>query len=233
MDPARWPLVVGALLADHALITAAVVTPGSALIGGNLVRLPGSAPRVALTFDDGPDPDVTPAVLDLLDARRVRATFFVVGRRVAEHRGLGAEIHARGHAVENHTWGHPHAFGFYSRRAMEDEIRRAQDVIAEVTGRPPVCFRAPVGIRNPGLDPVLARLGLRLVSWSRRGFDGLSSDPRTVARRLLRRLAPGDIVLLHDGRSRAGRGRRTVLEVLPRLLDALGERGLATALLEP
>lgn len=225
--PERWPLVLGGLLVDHGLIGAAAMWPRSTLLGANVTRLPGASREVALTFDDGPHAEVTPAILDRLDRRGARATFFCLGAKVAAHPGLVAEIHRRGHRVENHTFGHPHAFGFYGSRAMEREIRAAQDAIAAATGRPPLLFRAPVGIRNPWLDRVLARLSLRLVSWTRRGLDTVQADATRVAARLLRGLAAGDILLLHDGSSaRDAEGRAVALAALDRVLDGLEAAGL-------
>jgi len=193
-----------------------------------MVRLPVPADGcVALTFDDGPDPEVTPAVLDCLDHHRAQATFFCIGQRVMAYPDLAAEIVARGHRVENHSHTHGNGFAFGGERRVEREVLQAQDVIERATGRRPRLFRAPAGIRNPLLEPCLVRAGLSLVSWTRRGFDSVSRNPEAVTQRLLHGLAPGDILLLHDGRSaRSAAGRWVVLEALPRLLDVLAERGL-------
>ena len=109
------------------------------------------------------------------------------------------------------------------------EILAAQHSLQRTAGRPPRYFRAPAGLRNPFLEPVLAALGLHLASWTRRGFDTRSGDPDRVLARLLRRLAAGDILLLHDGHAArdAGSGRPVILTVLPRLLAALDAAGLA------
>ena len=107
------------------------------------------------------------------------------------------------------------------------EIQTAQDTLTALTGRTPVFFRAPAGIRNPFLDPVLARLGLRLVAWTRRGFDTRSADPATVSRRLTSGIQPGAILLLHDGNSaRSASGVPVIVAVLPALLDAVAAAGL-------
>jgi peptidoglycan/xylan/chitin deacetylase (PgdA/CDA1 family) len=231
--PERWPLIVGGLLLDHAVIGAGVVWPRSTFLGPNLTRLPAASGEVALTFDDGPHPEVTPAVLDLLDRRGARATFFCIGRKVAAHPDLAAEIHRRGHRIENHTYSHPNAFGLYGSLAMEREIRAAQDAIAAATGRAPRLFRAPVGIRNPWLDRVLARNGLRLVSWTRRGLDTVGTDVARISRRLLAGLAAGDILLLHDGSSaRDGAGRAVALDALDVVLDGLAAAGLRSVTLD-
>jgi peptidoglycan/xylan/chitin deacetylase (PgdA/CDA1 family) len=228
--PRHWRLVLAALAADHALMAAAGLWPTSALLGPNLRRLPAAAARrgeVALTFDDGPHRRVTPAVMDRLAEHGARASFFCIGRRAEAFPEIAAELARRGHAVENHSYSHPHSFSLYSRAAQRREVRRAQDVLARIAGRFPCYFRPPAGLRNLLLEPELAAAGLHLASWTRRGYDTVSRDPRRVVRRLLRGLAAGDVLLLHDGSAaRDRRGTPVVLEVLPRLLDALAERGL-------
>jgi len=234
--PQQWPTVAGALVANHVVLGAASLWPRSRWVGPNLVRLPGDAARrseVALTFDDGPDPDVTPRVLDLLAGAGARATFFCIGRRAETYRDLTAEIVRRGHRIENHSHTHPHLFACYPWGALRREVERAQEAIGETAGRRPHFFRAPAGLRNPLLDGVLHRTGLRLVSWTRRGFDAVGRDPEAVARRLLHGLAAGDILLLHDGSTLRERGgNRQVLEILPRVLDALAARGLRSVPIE-
>jgi peptidoglycan/xylan/chitin deacetylase (PgdA/CDA1 family) len=232
--PRLWPWGVGALLADHLVLTAAGLWPRSALLGSNWTRLPPRAGvrEIAVTIDDGPDPEVTPRVLDLLDARAARATFFCVGARVRRHAHLTRDIVRRGHAVENHTERHLHRFSLLGPGGMAAEIRRAQEAIATATGQVPQFFRAPAGLRNPFLEPILARAHLQLVSWTRRGFDTVSADARAVLRRLTTPLGSGDILLLHDGHAaRTATGAPVILEVLPRLLDAIDQAGLGTVTL--
>jgi peptidoglycan/xylan/chitin deacetylase (PgdA/CDA1 family) len=232
--PRLWPWGLGALLADHLVLTAAGLWPRSALLGPNWTRLPpGAGTRgIAVTIDDGPDPEVTPRVLDLLDARAARATFFCIGERVRRHAQLSREIVRRGHAVENHTERHLHRFSLLGPTAMAAEIHRAQDSIATATGQVPQFFRAPAGLRNPFLEPILARARLQLVSWTRRGFDTVSPDAPAVLSRLATHLGSGDILLLHDGHAaRTATGAPVILEVLPRLLDAIAQAGLGTVTL--
>jgi len=228
--PRLWPWALGAVVANHALLTAAGLWPRSTLLGPNVTRLPADrrSGRVAITVDDGPDPEVTPAVLDLLDHHHARATFFCIGERVAAYPALARSIRARGHAIENHSYRHRHNFSLLGPHALSDEISQAQDAIAKVTGEPPTLFRAPAGLRNPFLEPVLRRCGLSLVSWTRRGFDTVSRDPAKVQARLTNNLAAGDILLLHDGHAaRTTDGTPIVLAVLPKLLEALAAAGLA------
>lgn len=234
--PRNWLGVAAVLLADHLAVVGAGLWPRSRLLGPNLSRLPAPAARrgeVALSFDDGPDSEVTPPVLELLDRHRARATFFCIGRRVDERRELAAEIARRGHLVENHSYSHPGAFACYMTGGLRRQIRRAQEAIELATGRRPRLFRAPAGLRNFLLEGELKKAGLLLASWNRRGFDTICREPERVARRLLTNLAAGDIVLLHDGSAaRDARGTPVVLEVLPRLLDELAARGLRAVPLE-
>lgn len=226
----HWPWVAGALAANHGVLFAATVAPRSSLLGRNATRLPAAAAarrEVALTFDDGPDPELTPRVLDLLDRHRAVASFFCIGERAAAHPELVREIAARGHSVESHSHRHSPAFAFYGLRRLTREIASAQQAIGDAAGTPPVFFRAPYGTRGPFLDYVLARFGLTYVSWRRRGYDSVDSHPQRVLRRLLRRLAPGCVFLLHDGSTLRRRAREApVLSVLSTLLQRLEEAEL-------
>jgi peptidoglycan-N-acetylglucosamine deacetylase len=227
--PRHWPWVAGALVANHCVLLGAGLAPRSAALGPNVVRsaAAASAGAVVLTFDDGPDPAVTPRILDLLDARRAAATFFCIGERVARHPDLVREIARRGHRVENHTQTHPNLFFFHFPGTLEREIAACQDAVVHACDRAPTYFRAPAGIRSPLLQGVLARADLRLASWTRRGFDTVARDPVAVAARLTRGMAAGDVLLLHDGAAHPREGReRVVLEALPRVLDAIAAAGL-------
>jgi len=227
-DTAAWAL--GAVVLNHAALAAAGLSPRSSLLGPNVTRLPPAAAargEFALTLDDGPDPAVTPAVLDLLAEHRVRATFFCIAERARAHPALVREIVAAGHSVQNHSQVHRHNFSLLGPTAIEREITAAQDTLADITGVRPFCFRAPAGFRNPMLDPVLHRLGLNLVSWTRRGFDTREADPQRVLARLAKGLAAGDILLLHDGHARrTAAGRAVLLDVLPALLERCRAAGL-------
>jgi len=225
-----WPWALSAVAANHVVLAAAGLWPRSRLLGPNWIRLPASGAEsgsIAITIDDGPDPDVTPRVLSQLEQFRAHATFFCVGARVERHPELTREIVSRGHAVENHSQRHRHDFSLLGPRRMSAEISRAQDSILRVTGSSPRFFRAPAGLRNPFLDPVLARLQLRLASWTRRGFDTVVANADAVYRRLASPLQGGDILLLHDGNAARSRsGAPVILEVLPRLLDAMAAKQL-------
>lgn len=222
------------LLANHAVITAACLWPVSPLLGPNRVRLDaGAAGRreVALTFDDGPDPEVTPWVLDYLDRHGAKATFFLIAARARRYPSLTAEIAARGHTVGNHSFHHRVNFALQGVSALRRELADAQSALADLTGAVPRHFRAPAGMRNPWLQPMLTPLGLELVSWTRRGLDGVWKQPDRVYERLVRNLEAGDILLLHDGATAVGSALPLVQSVLPRLFERLDELSLKSAAL--
>jgi peptidoglycan-N-acetylglucosamine deacetylase len=227
-----WPWCVALIVLNHLWLTALGLWPRSRLLGPNRTRLSAAAAAagyVAITIDDGPDPLVTPQVLELLARYRCRATFFCIGERVAAHPELARQILAAGHDIENHTQHHHHQFSLLGPWRMSREIEQAQRSIAALGGEPPRFFRAPAGLRNPFLEPVLCRLGLQLVSWTRRGFDTVSADPQKVLARLIQRLRAGDILLLHDGHAaKSATGQAVILEVLPPLLAALQRAGLSS-----
>jgi peptidoglycan/xylan/chitin deacetylase (PgdA/CDA1 family) len=225
LRPHVWPWALGSVVVNHLLLAAVGLWPRSALLGPNWTRLPDSATTrsaVAITVDDGPDPEVTPQVLALLDAYRAKATFFCIGAKVKRHPELAREIMRQGHAIENHSQRHLHNFSLLGPRGLAREVGRAQESITDVTGVRPMFFRAPAGLRNPFLDPVLTHLDLQLASWTRRGFDTVTRNGDRVFSKLTRNLQGGDILLLHDGHAaRTRAGHPVILEVLPRLLAAV------------
>ena len=222
--PQQWPWALGAVLANHVLLTLIGIWPRSHWLGPNWTQLPASATarnEIALTIDDGPDPSVTPQVLEILDRYAAQATFFCIGEQAARYPELCREIVRRGHAVENHTQHHRHYFALLGPSGFTRELQAAQDTLTGITGQLPHFFRAPAGIRNPLLEPVLARLGLQLTSWSARGFDTRIGDAARVSQRLLRDLRAGAILLLHDGNAaRTPSGTAVILDVLPLVLAA-------------
>ena len=228
--PAWWPQLLVLLIVNHVLLTLFGLLPRSRWLGPNLTRLPTAAAarnEIAITIDDGPDPDVTPAVLDLLDRHQASATFFCIGVKAERHPALCREIVRRGHAVENHSQHHRHNFSLLGRGGFRRELQLAQDTLSAITGQRPGFVRAPAGLRNPLLDPVLHGMGLRLASWTRRGFDTRTSDPDLLLRRLAKNLRAGDILLLHDGNAARGAdGAPAILQVLPRLLERIAAAGL-------
>ena len=230
IQPSVWPWTLGAVAANHGVLTAAGLWPRSRWLGPNWVNLPaasGARGEVAITIDDGPDPAVTPRVLAQLAEVDATATFFCVGERVRRYPELAREILRQGHVIENHSQRHRHDFSLLGPKRMHREIAEAQDSIASVTGSVPAFFRAPAGLRNPFLQPLLDDLQLRLASWTRRGFDTVNGNPDVIYNRLAASLKGGDILLLHDANAaRSPADLPVILDVLPRLLKTLRGRQL-------
>jgi peptidoglycan-N-acetylglucosamine deacetylase len=224
-DPPSWPYAGAALAGNHLALGLAGMCPRSPILGPNLRRLPQSCVsrgEIAVTFDDGPDPIVTARVLDLLDRYGAKASFFCVGSKAASYPEIVQEIVRRGHSVENHSQRHPAAFAAYGIGRLRRETEAAQETLGAICGRAPAFFRAPMGLRNPLLDPVLSRLGIRYVSWTRRGLDTLDRNPDTVLARLARKISAGDVLVLHDGgAARTPGGLPVVLSVLPALIERI------------
>ncbi|MGY3266820.1 polysaccharide deacetylase family protein [Lysobacter sp. HA35] len=217
-----WHVALPLLIASHLALVWGTLRPDSRLFGPALTRMDTDDRLLWLTIDDGPSEE-TPAVLDLLDAHRARATFFLVGERARRHPELVREIVRRGHDVGNHSDSHPTArFWALGPREMRNEIERAQATLTEITGTTPVWFRAVVGMANPFVFAPLQKLGLARVAWTARGFDGAVSDPQRVVSRVERQLGPGVIVLAHEG---APHGRNVeTLALMLRRFDELGYR---------
>jgi peptidoglycan/xylan/chitin deacetylase (PgdA/CDA1 family) len=183
--------------------------------------------EVWLTIDDGPDEMDTPRILDLLDGHGARATFFVVGERAARHPELVSEIVRRGNEVGNHTQTHPvGSFWCASPGRVGMELDQCTAVLAKAGVRPR-WFRAPAGIKNLFLGMALGRRGLACVGWSARGYDSVCRDPARVAARILRKIEPGAIVLMHEG---PGVDANVRVEAVGQLLDGLRKRNLTCVL---
>ena len=224
--------LAGAVLAGGAVLAVAQGAPGLTALAPVRRRFPGlngaGAPdHVALTFDDGPDPRFTPRFLAALDARRVHATFFLLGPMVQAAPGLTAEIAAAGHEIGVHGWDHRHAT-VRGPRALHDDLARACDAIAAATGTVPRRYRPPYGVLSAGALIAARRLDLRPVLWSTWGREWLpGATPGDVQATLARTLDGGATVLLHDSDCTAPPGKAAVaLGVLPWLLDNCAQRGL-------
>ena len=173
------------------------LSPTTRLLGPVTTRLPTD--ELLLTLDDGPHPDSTPALLDLLDRHGVKAVFFVIGSRVKQWPDLAREIRRRGHVLGNHSQTHPSGrFWVLGPHGTWQEIAGCQQSLREITGESPHWFHAPVGHYNTFTHPALDELELRLMSWSCRGFDTVDPNVPHVMRRMAGDLKPGAIVLLHE-----------------------------------
>ena len=207
-----------------------LLVPSSQQLCPAFTRFETSRPEIWLTIDDGPDPDDTPLILDLLDRHQAGATFFLIGARAARHPHLVADILQRGHEVGHHTHTHP-AFTFWCAGPGRTRTELDNGLTAlRAAGAQPRWFRAPVGIKNFFLNPALNARGLRCVGWNVRSLDSVSTNPAAVVARVMARVRPGAIILMHEGPSLATTVRVRALEGV---LGALAARGLACVLPEP
>lgn len=217
----RWTLLSLVCLAAGLGVGLGVSFPSWRMFGEPLCRVATGRRAVALTFDDGPDPGNTPALLDLLARRGARATFFCVGSRVADHPELVRRIVEEGHEVENHSHEHNPWTNLFGVGRLRNDLSRAQEQLRQATGRAPVFFRPPMGLTNQRVYRVAVELGLTVTGYSARGRDRRADSPQTIASRLLRGLEPGSILLLHD----RGVPRERLLAVVAIALDRLRSDG--------
>lgn len=184
---------------------------------------------VYLTFDDGPDPEWTPRVLDALEQAEVKATFFAIGTQAQGAPELMRRIHAAGHAVGNHTFSHRHPW-FMSQRAARAQVRDGAKVLSDVLGVAPKFYRPPHGRQRACMSNEAQRCGERVVLWDVSAIDwGPLAVPDGISKRL-DAVKGGDIVLMHDGRNKHNRPDQ-LLQVLPLFLRELSDRGLRAELL--
>lgn len=153
---------------------------------------------VYLTFDDGPSPDTTPEILDLLKEFNVRATFFCIGEKVKHHPLLVKRILEEGHAVGNHSYTHHSLFGFFSTRGVYHELCQTNDILTAITGMRPTLFRPPFGVTNPSISKAVKKADLHVIGWSVRSFDTVTKDSQRIFSRVRKQIKPGAIILMHD-----------------------------------
>jgi len=216
--PPWWPIAIGVMALSHALVLWPTLRPNSQWLGPVITRFASSSKEVWLTIDDGPTGD-TPALLEALDARNVNATFFVKGSLCAEHPELVRMMLARGHAIANHSQTHPSgAFWCLPPSAIGRQIDQCNAALTTITGETPRLFRAPVGIKNPFVHPILSRRNMTLIGWSVRGFDAFGDDVERVVRRIVPRVRNGSIIVMHQGRGFS-------VACVSRVVDELQARG--------
>jgi peptidoglycan-N-acetylglucosamine deacetylase len=229
---AAWWLPWWALALDFALllisVAGGVFLQGAGLFARPILAVaPERAPgKLALTFDDGPDPVHTRKVMDALEAGGHRGTFFVIGRRAEQQRALLDEMRARGHALGNHSWHHAHSTPFLPPKKLAQDLVRAQELLGS-----PRWFRPPVGILSPRVVEAAKLAKVELVGWSANARDGVAATVDAAAARLVPKLAAGAILVLHDA---AERGDRTPIaaEVLTKVLAEMSARGLRSVTLD-
>lgn len=213
------------IFVSHLLLLYPTLVANSQWWGPVFTRFETPAREVWITIDDGPSPAHTLAILDLLHRFDARATFFVIGENAEKHPHLITEILTRGHTLANHTFTHPSGT-FWCARAgkIARELDRCAETLRTTPERPAGNFRAPAGMKNLFVHPVLAPRGLRLIGWTVRGLDTIRRHPLRVAESIERAARPGAIILLHEGR-RTASAPEFNLRCLELTLQRLADRG--------
>jgi peptidoglycan/xylan/chitin deacetylase (PgdA/CDA1 family) len=209
------------VIAQSIVTALGVIRPQWHFFGPGICLGTTSGRRVALTFDDGPDPAATPALLDLLSRRGIRATFFCIGKRASQHPEICRRAMVDGHQVENHSHEHSRVTNLFPIARLRQDLVAAQTILTEATGCPPRFFRPPMGLTNLRVFRVADELGLQVVGWTARGRDQRARTPEEAAARLLAGVRPGAILLLHDGDNEPAR----LLRIVELLVDKLEAQG--------
>jgi len=193
-------------------------------------RGPRAGRRLALTFDDGPDAEWTPRVLDILGHAGVRATFFVIGERAARAPAVVKRIAAEGHEVANHSWSHRNLW-FCGPRATREQVRRGHDTIADLTGTAPRHFRPPWGMVNAAMFSAVRSAGERVVFWSIQPEGQRPAPAERQVAYILRRAHAGAIIDLHDAEG-TPRAPERLVEALPGMIEGLRTAGYTLTTVE-
>jgi peptidoglycan/xylan/chitin deacetylase (PgdA/CDA1 family) len=229
--------MIGALASGAAVAASALAwgafERNSPLFGPVQRRLPTTERVVGLTFDDGPNPEATPAILDALGTAGVRATFFVLGRHADRWPQLVDRATREGHTIGNH--------GYYHRKLtwrppayVREDIALGAEAIERAGAARPGMFRAPHGQRNPWVTPIARALGQRTIGWTLGVWDTALPGERVIADRVIRGAGGGSIVLLHDGDGYdPGGNRMQTARAIPLIVRGLRERGFSFATLSP
>ena len=161
-------------------------------------RLNTNEKIIAITFDDGPNPEYTPQVLALLKKYEAKATFFCIGEHIEKHPGLLKTIANDGHGIGNHSYSHSKTIGFSNTKSWLEEIERTDQLIEKATGFKTNLFRPPFGVTTPHLASALKTTDHSCIGWNNRSFDTFIASPKTISTRVLKQVTPGGIILLHD-----------------------------------
>lgn len=213
------------MIAIHAVAAVAANVPNSQTFGRVVTRFQTDKREVWLTIDDGPSPQDTPTILELLKRHNARATFLSVGQRIESHPEVARAVVEQGHELANHTHTHPvWWFSCSLPNRVAREIDGCTQAIKGATGISPRWFRPPLGLASCFVHFALRKRGMKLLGWSARGYDGVSRSPRRIVKRILRDIRPGAIVLLHEGK-RDSKNRAINVLALKFLLRELATRG--------
>lgn len=178
-----------------------------------------STGEIALTFDDGPDFQVTPAILDVLKKHNIKAAFFVIGSRAELNTDIVKRIDKEGHIIGGHSYTHGFMFDLYSSRRMQDELDLSEKILFTIIGKKIRMFRPPYGVTNPPLAKAIRRMHYHSIGWSLKSNDTVIENETELLDRLNKKVKPGDIILMHDNKP-------WNIKVLDEFLGGLKEKNL-------
>jgi len=175
--------------------------------------------HVAITFDDGPNPNFTPKVLELLEKYHAKATFFCIGKHVESHPDIFKTIIEQGHTVGNHTYSHTNTFGFLGTEKVISELQKTNNIVKNISGLHLNLYRPAFGVTNPRIKQAVKKLNLITIGWNKRSLDTTKLNEKQILKRITTNLKKGDVILLHDTSEKT-------IRVLERLLLFLQEKNL-------
>jgi len=197
-----FPIEYWLILTLITLFIAILVVASSKIWAGFYIKTVCSVKNknkeIAITFDDGPDASLTPAILDVLEKYEIKAAFFCIGSKVYNSPEIVQMIDNKGHVLGNHSYSHSHYFDFWTKTKMQNDIFEAENTIQEIIGKRVNFFRPPYGVTNPALSSALKKTQYKVIGWSLRSLDTTSKDVNLTLKRMKDKLKSGDIILLHD-----------------------------------
>jgi len=171
--------------------------------------------HISITFDDGPNPEFTPKVLKLLKEHNAKASFFLIGKNAEKYPEIVRQIVANGHSIGNHSYSHSKNFGLFSTEKVAAELKKANSILKDITGKNIKMFRPPFGVTNPNIKKTLKNTGHFSIGWSKRSFDTTNLSEKKILSRIISNLKKGDIILLHDSSAKTVAVLEQLLLTLP------------------
>lgn len=172
--------------------------------------------QVAITFDDGPNAELTPQILKLLKAYNAKATFFCIGKHIEAHPEIIKTIVDQGHVIGNHTYSHSNFFDLYGKQKVTDEINKTNNLVTSIINKKMIFFRPPYGVTNPAITKAIKQTKHRVIGWNIRSLDTVKNSEQDILNRITKNIKPGAVILLHDS-------KEITIRVLEQLLLFLQE----------
>ncbi len=199
----------------------------SLVFGAGLIQLnyfvnsinKGTTKGIAITFDDGPDPQTTPQILDILAKENIKASFFVIGHKIEANKALLQRIDDEGHTIGNHSFSHTKKLTTSSTSFLREDFLKCSKSVEAVINKRPKFFRAPYGVTNPRYKRAIMALSLKSIGWSIRSLDTKTDDANRLKNRVIKKISNGSIVLFHDT-------QKITVEVLPQIIQHCKNNGI-------